>query len=873
MQDQMITKQESKRTSNPAAGWLEQTTLGAAIRSRAEMQPDQPAIIASGLAPLSYRELHDVIGSVRGTLRASGFGRSARIAVAMPNGPQAALAIVAVSCSVVSIPLNPKQTLREIETGFAALRPDAVLLEKGDDSDVRRAAERTGVKIIEATVSKTGTIGFTIEPPTGASSVSDGPDEPDPDAPAFILQTSGTAAEPKLIPFSHRNMLAAAARLQAWFNLTPKDRCLSVSPPFYSHGLKVTVFTPLLTGGTTAFPTDASRFDYAEWFTDLKPTWYSAGPTLHRLVFDQAQSRAGAKTGHSLRFILSGGAPLPSVVLEGLRDALDVPVVEHYGSSEAAQIAANLPQPGRSKLGTCGVPWPGTVIIAGEDGEPLPPGKLGEILVGGPTLISGYLNAPDLNRASFVNDWFKTGDLGSLDRDGFLTLHGRISDVINRGGEKISPLEIDEALMRHPAVAEAAAFAVPHSRLGEDVAAAVVLRNGMTTTPVELRRYLQDQLAPFKIPRRIVVQDQLPKGKTGKVLRRQLSDSSLEKPEAGKQTASPHALENPAAAGTLVIQMTELWERLLQKAPISPDEDFFDLGGDSLLAVEMLFELEQLTGRTIPTSILFEARTIRQVAQKLQTMDIQPQPIVKMNAGGGLTPIVHFHGDYNGGGLYAARLAKFLGEDQPLYVVAPHDLGEEPNPLTITAIAADRLPLVRAAQPKGPYRLSGYCLGGLVAFEVARTLIAAGEKVEMVGMIDSPTVSARPSVQLLFSVLRHTRQIMARPLAERIMKRVWYICSQVDRPMNSFKSWSENVFRWVHNERDGNMLAVLDYAPDPIAAPVLYFEAAYGPGAWRRMGSGIETIKLDGDHSEVVRDSANLNKIALHLRTPLQSEK
>ena len=164
------------------------------------------------------------------------------------------------------------------------------------------------------------------------------PDEPDPDAPAFILQTSGTTAEPKLIPFSHRNMLAAAARVQTWFDLTPQDRCLSVSPVFYSHGLKVMVFTPLLTGGSVAFPTDASKFDYAEWFDALKPTWYSAGPTLHRLVFDQTQSRADAKTGHSLRFILSGGAPLPRNVLEGLQHTLGVPVVEHYGSSEGTQI-------------------------------------------------------------------------------------------------------------------------------------------------------------------------------------------------------------------------------------------------------------------------------------------------------------------------------------------------------------------------------------------------------------------------------------------------------------------------------------------------------------------------------------------------------
>ena len=502
------------------------STVGQAIRRRAELQPHHAAAVATGFAPLSYRELQFLIDETREALRAAGYGPRAQIAVAIPNGPQAALAIVAVSCSAVSIPLNPRQTLREVENCLATLRPDAMLLAKGDDCAARQAAEEVGITIIETTQSKEGTLGFRIgERETSIAATPNEPDEPDSSAPAFILQTSGTTSEPKLIPFSHSNMLAAAVRLQSWFNLTPQDRCLGVSPVFYSHGLKVTVFTPLLTGGTVAFPADASKFDYTEWFGNLKPTWYSAGPTLHRLVHDHTQSKTDAKAGHSLRFILSGGAPLPRNVLDGLERTLGIPVVEHYGSSEAAQIAANLPPPGRSKLGTCGTPWPGVVRIVGEDGHQLPPGEQGEVLVGGPTLISGYLNAPELNSASFVDGWFKSGDIGSIDEDGFLTLHGRNNDLINRGGEKISPVEVDDALMRHPAVAEAAAFPIPHSRLGEDMAAAVVFRPGETTTSIELRRYLQDQLASFKIPRRIVIRDRLPKGRSGKVQRWRLTES------------------------------------------------------------------------------------------------------------------------------------------------------------------------------------------------------------------------------------------------------------------------------------------------------------------------------------------------------------
>ena len=790
------------------------------------------------------------------------------IAIAIPNSPQAAVAIVTVACSAVTIPLNPKQTLREIESCLAAVQADAIFLMKISDPVARQAAERQGLAIIEAIPSKEGALGFNIIAPNAGVAAQGEPDEPDSTAPAFILQTSGTATEPKLIPFSHRNMLAASARLQTWFNLTPQDRCLSVSPPFYSHGLKVTVFTPLLTGGTVLFPADATKFDYEEWFSVLEPTWYSAGPTLHRLVFDQIQSRENAKTGHSLRFILSGGAPLPRNVLVGLQDTLGVSVVEHYGSSEAAQIAANLPAPGPSKLGTCGIPWPNVLMIVGEDGRPVPRGEQGEIVLGGPTLTSGYLNAAELNRASFLNGWFKTGDLGSLDEDGFLTLHGRKDDVINRGSEKIAPIEIDEALMRHPAIAEAATFPVPHPRLGEDVAAAVVLRSGMTATAVELRKYLQDQLASFKIPRRIFFKDQLPKGKTGKVLRRKLRESFEQTKAPEIRISAPRLSENTAVDKTLVIQLTELWERLLQVKPILPDDDFLERGGDSLLAMEMLSEVERLTTQTISSSILFEASTIRQLAHKLFELDIQPKPVVQLNSSGKLAPLFLFHGDYNGGGLYAARLAKLLGSDQPLFVIAPHDLGGEPISRSIETIAADSLPLVLNAQPKGPYRLCGYCVGGVVAFEVARLLIAAGEKVEMVSMIDTPTANARRSVQLLLSAMRSTLPI-AGPFGDRLVRRIWFICSQVDKPVSSLGSWLGDIFKWRTHERLPNLVAMSGYSPKPLAVPVVYFAAEYGSGAWRRISGGFEIVKIGGDHTEVVRDLAKLGEIASHLQVRL----
>jgi acyl-CoA synthetase (AMP-forming)/AMP-acid ligase II/thioesterase domain-containing protein len=876
------------------SGKVGQGAVGGEIERHSVARPNQPAVICTGYAPLSYRELQSLISEIRKDLRGAGLSRTARIAIALPNGPHAALAIVAVACSAVAVPLNPKQTLPEMEKCLAVLGLNAILLFRGEDSAARQAATLKGLAIIEATRSEDGTLGFSIvESPVGANAAHEEPDEPDPNAPAFILQTSGTTAESKLVPTSHSNMIASAARVQAWFKLTPQDRCLSVSPVYYAHGLHVTAFTPLLTGGSIAFPTDASKFDYSEWFSTLRPTWYSAGPTLHRLVFDQVKSRADAKTEHSLRFILSGGAPLPLDVSEGLQKTLGVPVVEHYGSSEGMQICSNVP--GRSKPGTCGVPWPGVIRIVDEVGHQLPQGVQGEVLVGGPTLTSGYLDAPELNREYFIDGWFKTGDIGSIDDEGFLTLHGRLKDLINRGGEKISPVEIDDALLRHPAVAEAAAFAMPHARLGEDVAAAVVLRPGMTATPLELRSYLTELLASFKVPRRIIIADQLPKGSTGKVLRRQLSETF------GTQSVVSAAAADKSVDNSLLLQLRDLWEKHLNCGPLTIDDDFFEKGGDSLLAMEVLSEIERLTGQPVPNTSLFDFPTIRELERELHKQDkLQQKLLVQMSANGDKPPLVLFHGD-SGGGHYVTKLASLLGPEQPLFVVTPHGLDNTPVPPSIEAMAADRLPLIRSVLPHGPYRLGGYCMGGLVAFEAARMLIAAGETVEIVVMIDSPTMNARPIVQVPFSILNRVRPIGG-SVVEFIIGQVWFGVqlatsrsesllkrSPADRwpkikdKMAAFAVGSARMLGLTQRAKEAKpaWLASVDrftraysipasrYLPKPLSVRVVYFSAAFTGNPWRRISSNLEIVNVSGDHYAIVRDCTEL---ADNLRSLLQEK-
>jgi len=594
----------SDRPPTDIGGLLkEPRTIGEAIRARAGARPEEMAIVGSNFSPISYRMLQDEIDDARASLRQAGFDRDARVAVAIPNSVQAALTIVAISCSAAAVPLDPKLTGVEVERCLLALRPNAVVVLRGVTSVARRVAEQHGFPIIEAIFTKEGMSGLQLTVQKIGSALP--PNEPLPDAPAFILHTSGTTGEPNLVPFSHRNVLAVTERLKTWFDLTPQDRCLTVSPVYYSHALTTTILPPLLTGGSVAFPVNATNVDLSEWFCDLRPTWYSAGPTLHLAVLEKAEARADARTMHLLRFISSAGAPLARDTHERLQAALGAPVLEHYGSSETAQIASNRPPPGPFKPGTCGIPWPDILKIVGDDGRPVLQGQRGKIMVGGPSVTTGYLNAPDLNRSAFIDGWFQTGDIGSLDKEGFLTLHGREKELINRGSEKISPIEIDLALMRHPDVAQAAAYAVPHPRLGEDVAAAVVLHPNAGITPLELRDFLGAQLAVFKVPRRIVIVDQIPKGITGKVQRNRLAEGPH------KKTEQPAMSEEKFQADLL-----QIWKRILKTENISIDDDFFEKGGDSLLAMDVYLEIQRLTGKTPPETILFEASTIRGLAKK-----------------------------------------------------------------------------------------------------------------------------------------------------------------------------------------------------------------------------------------------------------------
>ena len=442
--------------------------------------------------------------------------------------------------------------------------------------------------------------------------------------------------------------------------------------------------------------------------------------------------------------------------LEGI---LKCPILEVYGISEAGVMAANPAPPAKRKPGTAGLIAEGELVIRGETGKPLSTGEIGEVFVGGPGLMPGYLGEAKPFGAGIQDGWLPTGDIGFVDSEGFLTILGRTKEVINRGGEKVSPAEIEEALMLHQCVREAAAFGVPHPRLGENVAAAVVLQPETTITPLGLRKFLRSHLAPFKIPQRIDIVESLPKSHTGKILRTELADTALHREH--QIARAEHPLE---------FQIMDIWKRLLQRSDIGIHDDFFEAGGDSLLATQMLLEVEAAVGSRVPQSALAEASTIRQLAT-IATAGIDDEELVTKAKDGVGTPFFFCHGDFVTRGFYALRLAALLESNQPVYLIQPLRDVDDSSELVIEDMARSHVPRLLELQPHGKFRLGGYCNGGLLAWEIAHQLRKAGREVESVVLIDVLSLNSRPVFRVIHRLLNGMAALMPRTAQKRQLQR------------------------------------------------------------------------------------------------------
>lgn len=570
------------------------------VEAQVNRTPHAIAFMAQGHPPLTYGQLRHRIDKVVGTLRSLGLRRNDRVAIMLPNGPEMAVAFLAVAAGATCVPLNPSCRAHEADFYLSDVNAKALVIQSDLQSPAREVARARGIPVIEVWPVREAEAG-TFEIAGHESSPLEWADFARPDDLALVLHTSGTMSHPKLVPLTHASICTSADNVRAAIHLVEKDRCLNLMPLFHLHGLISAVLSSLAAGASVVCTPGFHPRGFFKWLGEYRPTWYTAVPTMHQEILAHALANCETIASCPLRFIRSASAPLPPRTMAALERIFAVPVIESYGMTEAAaQITSNPLPPGERKPGSAGVAAGPEVAIADEGGRPLPPDEKGEIVIRGPNVMGAYENNPEANESSFTNDWLRTGDQGYLDQDGYLFITGRFKEIINRGGEKICPREVDEVLMDHPAVRLAVTFGIPHETLGEDVAAAVVLEDGPSATEGDIRAFVFERLAPYKVPAQVCIVDDIPKGSTGKLLRDGLAQKLTARPKG------PFVKPRNPVEKTLV----RIWTEILGVDQVGVYDNFFTLGGDSLLATRVLSRVWNTYHVKLPLVSLFEAPTI-----------------------------------------------------------------------------------------------------------------------------------------------------------------------------------------------------------------------------------------------------------------------
>lgn len=833
------------------------TTVGEIIASHAMRRPNAPAIVCPNLELLSFGDLARYVQLIGNQLRAAGVSSTSRIGIALPRGPAAAILSIAACCNGIMVPLNPSLPNTDLEAELTRLRLDALIVSDDVHKWSSSAGEGCGLfTVAKSTPFRFADMALELIEPTGRRKQAPPPTA---ESWACIFRTSGTTGTFKRVPVTHGNLLAMANKMQRWLQLTHGDRSACIMPLYYNAGFKATLLVPLLIGCSVALPASTQPHDCEQWLSELRPTWLTAAPPFLQAVLDrlraQAPQRPVASFASSLRFVLSTASYLPPSTSAELQDRLGLPVVEFYGLCEAGMMTAPILPPETARPGSVGRVPHGELAIQNDEGSFLGPDEAGEIMVRGPSVTPGYL-VDDIDGipASLQNGWLPTGDIGIVDSDGILTVTGRRKEMINRGGEKISPYDVEKALLAHPAVREAAAFALPHPRLGETVGAAVVLRAGHSLSSMALIAFVSDRLAPFQLPRHIQILESLPVGATGKISRAQLSRASI---NVRRPTEPPGA--------PLEMLIANIWQRLLNRVNIGIEDDFFEIGGDSLLATEMLLELEAITHHRVPPSAIRIPLTILHLTQILANEAAAKQEVITRVRSGAGTPLFLFHGDYLHWGLYGYRLSALLKGDVPVYLL--HSVLDSTSKVeTIEDMVQQHLPHIEATEPNGPIRLAGFCHGGHAALELANQLERRGRTIESVVLIDTLSINARPFMRFIVALISLAGRMVPGAFGSKIRREailsLWLLSQLLkgDRKIG-------RVARMLRSSTVRNSMhaiyyrAMSQYVPPKVRAEVVClvceeYSAKWGYQAepWKSLCTNVRQARIPGGHHTCIID-------------------
>ena len=486
------------------------------IRNMINQQNDDLIFLTSEKnEKLSYGEFKIFNEKISRQLAATNIINSDRAAIVLPNGPLMASSFLSISSYMSAAPLNPSYKQEEFEFYLDDLKPKFLLVEPNSKSLAVIAAKNLDIPVFEMKISDNQPLGTfeLFDKETDYKNPNDY-DE------ALVLHTSGTTSRPKIVPLSNLNIFTSAVNISKSLKLTADDHCLNIMPLFHIHGLIAVLSASAKVGASVCASNGFNALKFLDLAETQNITWYSGVPTMHQAILLRAQKNSDKAKKLNLRFIRSSSASLPPVIFEQLNDIFQTPIIEAYGMTEAThQMASNPLPPAIQKPGLVGMPAGPEICIMNDKNEKLSQGQIGEICIKGDNVTNGYENNPEANKQSFVNNWFRTGDEGFFDKDGYLKISGRLKEIINKGGEKISPLEVDNILMDFPPIDQALCFGYKDKMLGEDIAAAIKLKENKSCTEDDIKSYANEKLAKFKIPKKIFIVEDIPKGATGKLQR------------------------------------------------------------------------------------------------------------------------------------------------------------------------------------------------------------------------------------------------------------------------------------------------------------------------------------------------------------------
>jgi len=477
------------------------------------------ALTSENSPPLLYKDLKSFVNKIASQLAGNGISNKDRAAIVLPNGPFMASSFLTLSSYMSAAPLNPSYKTNEYEFYLKDLNPKIVIVEPNSSNEVVGVAKNLNIPVCEMKIKK--------DDPSGLFNLFDIESEyqlPEENDEGLVLHTSGTTSRPKIVPLTNKNIYSSAENISKSLNLSEADHCLNIMPLFHIHGLIAILAASIRSGASICASNGFNALKFLELAKSEKITWYSGVPTMHQAILLRAEKNLELAKNLNLRLIRSSSASLPPAVFEKLNSVFGCSVIEAYGMTEAThQMTSNPLPPKKQKPGFVGIPAGPEVCIMDEKDKILDQGETGEVCIKGDNVTLGYDNNPEANKNSFTNGWFRTGDQGYFDQNGYLKISGRLKEIINKGGEKISPLEVDNVLMDHPLIEQAVCFGYEDKMLGEDIAAAIIVKEGKNCSETDVKTYAQEKLAKFKIPKKIFFVNEIPKGATGKLQRNVLA--------------------------------------------------------------------------------------------------------------------------------------------------------------------------------------------------------------------------------------------------------------------------------------------------------------------------------------------------------------